>query len=274
MTPPQAVATKRWLQAVGFASMLALIMAVTGMAKIALADSFVQSFNASGPVDIGWVVAIDKKDSNSVVAAPASDSSQMYGVVIDPTLAAVTIQNPGQQVFVATSGSYQVLVSSEDGSIKPGDYISMSSINGIAAKASPDESSVLGRALTSFDGKTNVITTSGSAAIGRITVNIEPGRNPLSRDSVAVPSALRTLGDSVAGKTVTALRIYSALAVFIMTAVIAACLLWVGVRSGMIAIGRNPLSRHSIIRSLSEVIVISILIFIAGLLGVYLLLRL
>jgi len=220
------------------------------------------------------VVALDKKSTNTVMAAPAADSSQMYGVVIDPTLAAVTIQNPGQQVYVATSGSYQVLVSSEDGVIKAGDYISMSSINGIAAKASPLESSIIGRALSGFDGKTNVITTSKGTAIGRITINIETGRNPLSRDSVAVPSALRTLGDSIAGKTVTALRIYSALAIFLMTAVIAACLLYVGVRSGMIAIGRNPLSRHSILRSLAQVIVISLLIFIAGLLGVYLLLRL
>jgi len=273
MTSPRAVVTQRWLRA---AVILAAVMviAIIALAKTSLADSFVQSFNSQGSIGIGWVVAIDKKSPQTVEAAPASDSTQMYGVVVDPSLAAVAIQNNGQQVFVANSGSYQVLVSSDEGAIKIGDYISMSNINGIAAKASPLENAVLGRALTSFDGKTGVITSAGGSSIGRITIDIEPGRNPLSRDSVAVPSALRTLGDSIAGKTVTALRIYSALAVFLMTAIIAACLLWIGIRSGMIAIGRNPLSKHSILRSLAEVIIIAVLIFIAGLLAVYLLLRL
>jgi hypothetical protein len=46
------------------------------------------------------------------------------------------------------------------------------------------------------------------------------------------------------------------------------------VRSSMIALGRNPLSRKSILRGMFQVIITSIIIFICGLFGVYLLLKL
>ena len=55
---------------------------------------------------------------------------------------------------------------------------------------------------------------------------------------------------------------------------IAATLLWSGVRSGMISIGRNPLSKHSIIQGLMQVIIVAVLIFIIGVFAVYLLLKL
>jgi len=95
----------------------------------------------------------------------------------------------------------------------------------------------------------------------------------LLKNDVAIPSPLRRVGESIAGKPVTALRIYSALAIFILSALMAASLLWVSVRSSITAIGRNPLSHHSIFRGMSQAIVIAVLVFIIGMFGVYLLLR-
>jgi len=43
---------------------------------------------------------------------------------------------------------------------------------------------------------------------------------------------------------------YAALSIFLIAALIAAALLWIGVRSSITAIGRNPLSRHLVMAGL------------------------
>lgn len=213
---------------------------------------------------------------STVEVSPADDPSRILGVVIDPSRAPATLQpQAGLKVFVATDGTYPVLVTTQNGPIKAGDYISMSATNGIAAKATEDQPYILGQALEAFDGDNNVITAArGGAAIGRINVSVMPGKNPLVKASTAIPEPLRRAGEAIAGKNVTPLRIYAALAIFIASALIATSLLWVGVRSGMISIGRNPLSRHSIIQGLLQVVVVSVFVFAIGVFAVYLLLRL
>jgi hypothetical protein len=54
---------------------------------------------------------------------------------------------------------------------------------------------------------------------------------------------------------------------------IATTLLTAGVRGAMIALGRNPLNRGGIMNSMFKVVSASALIFVIGLFGVYLLLR-
>jgi hypothetical protein len=70
------------------------------------------------------------------------------------------------------------------------------------------------------------------------------------------------------------MRIYAALVIFVIASIIALTVLVVGIRSSIIAIGRNPLSKKSILRGLFQVITVAFLVFIVGMGGVYLLLRL
>jgi hypothetical protein len=242
---------------------------------LAGAETLVQSFTSDTPLEPGWVVAINEKDSKKVEPSPASDSNRMYGVVVDPSQVPFTLQREkGQQVFVATTGTYPVFVSNENGSISPGDFVSIAGTDGIAAKAQARQVYVLGKAVEKYDGKSNVITKAkNGSTIGRINVTVIPGKNPLVKTDVAVPSALKKVGDGISGKDTTAIRIYTAMAIFLITSIVASVVLWVGVRGGMIAIGRNPLSRRYIIRGLIQVIVISILIFVVGIVAVYLLLK-
>lgn len=239
-----------------------------------IAAGFVEGFNSTQSLQPGLVVAISKASSKTVEPAPPDDTSRIYGVVIEPSDTPITVGNEGQKVFVATIGQYNVLVSSENGVIKSGDYISMSATAGIAAKADTNQDYVVGRALESFDGKSKVLTTTASGiSVGRIALSVSPAKNPLLSNDIAIPKPLRRVGEAVAGKSVSAIRLYAALALLMITLIIAASLLWVGVRSGMIAIGRNPLSRHSIVKGLAQVLAIDALIFIIGVFGVYLLLR-
>jgi hypothetical protein len=240
------------------------------------ADTIVQSFQASGSIQPGWVVAAKPGSPDTVELAPAGQSQLLYGVAIDPSQAPVTLQRQlGQQVFVATNGTYPVLVSTQNGTIKPGDYLSISNTNGIVDKATDTQTYVLGQALQKFDGTSGVFSTGTSnSTIGRISVNVLVQHNPWLKNSTILPSFLRSAGNSIAGKEVTALRLYAAAASFLIAGLIAFGTLAVGVRSSMISIGRNPLSRQFILRGLLQVVAVSFAVLIVGLISVYLLLKL
>lgn len=246
-----------------------------GLVLPAKADNVVQGFKAKGSLSPGWVVALAKNSQDTVEAAPGSDSGRLYGVIVDPSDAPLTLNRFGSnQVFVATTGSYPVLVSTERGPIKVGDYLSISSTDGIAAVAGANQTTVLGQATAAFDGKKDVITNSGGFAIGKVVVNISPRKNPLVKNDVAIPGFLRKLGESIAGKPISALRIYVALAFLLAAATLSMTLLYAGVRGGMIALGRNPLNRGHIMNSMFKIVTAAAMVFIIGLFGVYLLLRL
>jgi hypothetical protein len=254
--------------------LLSAILAGSGFVLPAAADNLAQGFSGKGNLSAGMVVALAKDAQNTVEAAPASDTSRIYGVIIDPSDAPLLLnRQTGDQVFVATSGSYPVFVSTERGAIKPGDYLSISSTDGIAAEATYQQSTVLGQESAAFDGKIGAITTVGKAAIGKITVTINPHKSPLVKNDISIPPFLRKIGESVAGKPVSAIHIYMALAFLLAAVIISTSLLTAGVRGGMIALGRNPLNKGSIMNSMFKVVSASALIFVIGLAGVYLLLK-
>ncbi|HLG91337.1 MAG TPA: hypothetical protein VI336_04245 [Candidatus Saccharimonadales bacterium] len=253
---------------------LALITGFLFFGLVAAAETIVRSFDAQGSLQPGGVVALSQASDTTVELAPSDDPSRIYGVVIDPSAAPLTVQKQNQQVFVATSGNYLVLVSTQNGAIGSGDYLSMSNADGIAAKAETNEQFIVGRALENFDGKgTTIVYANDGSALGRIIAQVLPGKNPLLKDAASIPQPLRRVGESIAGKPLSALRIYAAVAIFVIAGVIAAIMLWAGIRNAMVAIGRNPLSRHSIIRGLFQVIIAATSVLIIGLLGVYLLLK-
>ena len=245
-----------------------LVTPVLSLPPVAHADNVVFGFKAIGKVVPGDIVALDKTQPNTVILAPSGDPGRIYGVAIEPNQAPITVQDPTTQVYVATSGSYPVIATNEKGDIHTGDYISLSSKDGIAAKATEKEPFVLGRALEDF--KNN-----GSGGLaGKANVQISPGANPYLKNDIGVPKFLRRLAETVAGKPLSAMRIYISLAMFVVASAATAGLLITGVKSGMIAIGRNPLSRHSVLQSLGQVMMVAAAIFLVSLFGIYLLLKL
>jgi hypothetical protein len=259
-----------FLLSIFFISMLWFGLASASSAK---ADNLIQGYNSKENLENGLLVALDKTGQRSVKILPGGDSDDIYGVVVDPTDAPFTLNAEDSKVFVATSGNFQVLVSTIGGSVKPGDFISVSNLSGIAQKANSSEARILGQAVTGFDGSSNVITNDGKNRIGRIFVQINPQNNPLANNAVLVPSFLKKASNAVAGKNVPAIRVYAALAVFVFSAIVAILVLWSGVRGSLIALGRNPLSRKAIFSGMYKVVFTGIGIFIIGLAGVYLLLK-
>lgn len=270
MSAIQKVPKKRLLLlSFGFFFVLVLL----GNVRIALAANVIEGFSSKTAVTPGQVVALDNAATKTVKLAPADNTSAIYGVAIDPSDAPITLVGQNSQVFVAISGTYQVLVSVANGPIKKGDYISMSPIEGIAGKARADQTVILGKAASAFNGTSGVVTTSGGKAIGRIFINISIQKNPISSTDPTVPAFLRRVANGLADKNVPVIRVYTAVLIFLVSLLAALTVLWSGVRSSLISLGRNPLSKKTIFSGMYKTVFTGLGVFIIGMAGVYLLLK-
>lgn len=261
-------------RALSYSGLLLLFIAVMSVAIPVFADNVVQSFNSSGKLVDGNIVSLKSSSPPTVEANPANRADLIFGVVVDKNLAPITLNSQGAATYVSSQGEYSVLVTTEKGVINKNDPVSVSSAAGIGAKADPNQPIVLGKAVTGYNGQDQGIGKAGKYNIGKITVDINITRNPGFKNTLAIPAPLQKIGNSIAGRETSPLKIYIALVIFLVSSVLTTLLLVFGTKGGLIAIGRNPLSKHTILRALFQVIVLAVLIFLASLIGVYLLLRL
>jgi hypothetical protein len=247
------------------------------------AQAVTQSYSSDQQLQRGMLVQLKKNDTTKVEPVSQKTMDQFHGVVVDANDAPVTISGSGDKTFVATSGHYDVLVSDQNGPIAAGDYVTVSALDGIGMKVSIEEPFVVGRAITDFDGKAKTIGTAKikdstgtekTVNMGRVQIDIGMGKNPYVKGAEsAMPDFLKRASEAVAGKPVNAVRVYVGVLVFLITTIVASILLYAAVRSAVISIGRNPLSRKTIIRGMFQVVLVSLIVFITGLFGVYLLLK-
>ncbi len=246
------------------------------------AQSVTQGYGTDQTLQRGMIVGLKEEDATKVEPINVDQLNRMLGVVVDANESPITLSGEQEKVFVATVGRYDVLVSDQNGEIKQGDLVTASSLNGIGMLASFNESDILGRAIDGFDGSGSVISSgnlsdnkggSRTVKIGRIQVDIGIGSNPLNKNSAVTPEWLGKVGQAIAGKSLSPARLYMGAAIFVVGAFIAGAILYAGIRSSIIAIGRNPLSKKSILRGLIQVIFTSLIVFIISVVGVYLLLK-
>jgi len=125
-----------------------------------------------------------------------------------------------------------------------------SSVSGIGAKAGEDSSMVLAGLWKSQFSDSNQVT--GTAEVkdssgkqqqirlGYVLVDISIASNPLVKAQDDLPGFLRSASKNVTGKPVSAARVYISLVILAVAAMIAGSLIYSGVRSSMVAIGRKP----------------------------------
>ncbi len=156
-----------------------------------VSNAVTQSYNADTNVQVGMIVKLKDKEGTTVTPISSSEIAEMLGVVV-PTNDATIVLTPEkikkQQVLVATTGNFSVLVSNQNGPIKTGDYLTISALSGIAMKADENQTQVIGKATKDFSGTANVIgnvklkDTIGrvsSVSIGRTVVDLRISHNPL-----------------------------------------------------------------------------------------------
>jgi hypothetical protein len=247
----------------------------------------VQGYATDTPLDNGTVVQLSGNDPSQVKIGTQSNLQNMFGVTVDRSQLLIASSNDAlkNEVFVAVSGTYNVIVSNQAGPIAVGDYLTMSSVNGVLMKAGTAETTVFGRATAVFDGKgitlgtTTLKDTTGkdnkTVILGSIPVTVDIKHNPNDKTTkVNVPDFLQRIGVAIAEKPVSEVRIYLSMVIAGLSIITTIAMLYSGVRNGVISIGRNPMSKKSIFRALLQVIVTSLLILVIGLFAVYLLLKL
>jgi len=253
------------------------------------AQAVTHSYVTDSSLQRGMIVRIAEKDKTKVEPLSEKFPTKMEGVIVAANDSPVTLSNSDttkQQVFVATTGRYNVLVSNQNGVIKEKDYITISSLDGIGTKAGTKEPIVVGKALAGFDGKTSVSGTTTlkdsagnqiTVAIGLIPVDISISHNPLEKSPESrIPGVgfLQSGAKVLVNKTVDPARLYISVVILIVVAIISGSILFSGVRNSLVSIGRNPLAKKSIVRGLIQVVLVAIIFFTIGLFGVYLLLKL
>lgn len=238
-----------------------------GIAAPALA-SLSQGFATTSTIPTGSLVALDQNSSGTVVVGNTLNANRLFGVVVPPSSASVSLSGTGSgQVQVVTSGTADVLVSTAGGPIQVGDYISVSSVAGVGEKAGSDSTRVIGAAQQDFTGSGSGVTqdTIGSGSskqqveIGEIPVAISVSTYTATdgKQTYVVPNWLQNLSNTLAGKSVSPIRIIIAALILIVALVSITVLLYSAVRNSIISIGRNPLSRSSVLRGLLQVVAIT-----------------
>ncbi len=274
----EKISFKRFFSAVGLLSLVFLSHVAP-----ATAQSITQGYGSEETIQRATIVSLTLDDAKKVEPTSLDNDERMHGVVVSQNDAPFTLSSEDEKTFVATKGRFETFASNENGAIQPGDYVTISRVAGIGMKAGENEPFVIGKAISGFDGETGVLSTTNidsggeqrKVSIGRIQVDVGVGGNPLLKNSDSnLPGFLQKAAETIAQKSpINPIRIYISLFILIVSAVVAGVLLYSGVRSAIISIGRNPLSKKSITKSLLQVIMTSIIILLLGIFGVYLLLR-
>ncbi len=248
----------------------------------AFAQTITQGYSSDGDIQRATIVSVDSENPKKVEPASLDNQDRIHGVVVGQNDAPFTLSTEDEKTFVATTGRFEVFVSNENGVVQEGDFITISRVAGIGMKAGEEDIYVLGKALSGFDGETAVLSTTNiddggvekKVAIGRVQADISVSGNPLFKPTQAnLPGFLERIAENIAQKPVNPTRIYISILILIVSSVVAGTLLYSGIRSGIISIGRNPLSKKSITKSLMQVILTSVIILLLGVFGVYLVLR-
>jgi hypothetical protein len=261
-------------------SLMAVLLAVP-----LLAQSVTQAYSTDSVLRRGMIVGLNAQNLRKVETISSDQYEQMHGVVVGSNDSAILLDSETETIYVATTGRVSVLVNNQNGNIAAGDYVTVSAVSGIGMKASSSDQVVLGKAIESYDANnTNQVISTVTVkdsnnqekqlGIGQILVDINISKNPLLATDNSLPSILRKASELIAGRPVSSVRVYISLAVLAVASIIAGSLLYSAVRSSLIAIGRNPLSKKMIMRSVMQVFFISAMIFLSGAFGVYLLLKL
>ncbi len=257
-----------------------LMFVVAGLGPVHAQD-VTQGYASDMTLQNGLIVRLTAKDKAKVEPLDQAQETELFGVVVSSSESPVNLSDPEtNQVFVATQGSYDVLVSDQNGEIRAGESIVISAVKGVGMKADQLHRVLVGKALENFDGKTDAessvkISDGRTVALGRIRVDISVKRNPaFSGDTIAgVPHALSRLAYSVTDKPVTAFRIYAGLAVIFLCLLVAGAILYSGIHGGMSAVGRNPLARKAIMRNMVGTTIMALIVVSIGLFAVYLILK-
>lgn len=254
---------------------LLLVLPTAAYAATAVA----QSYEASEKLAIGSIVSLQKDAATRVEAASTSNVENLFGVVINSDSAALSITTGTKnQVQVATNGMIRVLVSNANGKISRGDHVTASPVAGVGMKASSNVR-IIGIAQEDMiESDTNKHTykdasgTERSVILGDIPVLVNVSYFFKEPDKTLIPSAIQNVANALAGKEVSPLPIIISGAIFLVTMIIVASIVYSMIKNSIISVGRNPMSQAAIYRDLIHMSALVLAILAVAIGAIYLIL--
>lgn len=237
--------------------LLVLLFGLSGVS--AASPNFSRSYNATTVIPNGSLVSLMSGSSSIVQAANTANSNRLVGVVEQSSDSLLAV-NPGSgKVQVATSGTVNALVSTVNGNISVGQNIAVSPFNGVGMKANSGDR-VIGIAVTAFNpntaGATNEIVKDSSGNKHRITVGyvrLTIAIGTLNSSNFSIQS-LQLFVESLTGHPISALRLIIAVVVAIVAILSIVTLIYASIYGSIVSIGRNPLAKMAVFRTLTSVI--------------------
>lgn len=248
----------------------------------AYAGSITQGYKAATELSIGSVVSLTSNGSQDVVKSNIDNDALVAGVVVDAASSLLDVLPAGSQVRVATTGDIKILVSTINGNISSGSRLISSPLSGIAALDYPPAPGQKYIAVANVDfsqsskGAKKVSVTQNDGKTKDVYVGIIDARILLSNrtsSSNKSKNILETVGKIIGGKDVSILQVLTAGAIFITTLGISGMIMFSSIKGSFVSIGRNPLSKDSILSGLIKVVALSIIIFGAGTIVAYFILQ-
>lgn len=277
---------RRWRNIKYIACSVTAILLFMGISPASASSANIShSYDTSENIPIGSIVSLDSSKANYVDPSNNGNSGSLLGVVVqsNESLLAEDPTSNSNSVQVATTGLADTLVSTLNGPISVGDQISVSPFDGVGMKAISG-APVIGLAQTSFSSSTQgaspryVTDTSGKSHkiwVGFIKLNIAIGQGATSSSMNLNQqiSSLVTFSKTLTGHAVSTVHVIVSLVVAGVAIVAIISLIYASIYGGIISIGRNPLAKFSILKSMVYVLVMIVFIVIVAGTIIYLLLR-
>lgn len=254
------------------------LLAITPVIVHAATNTVSESYSSSDQLQQGSIVSLLDAQAQSVRFANTETAAEAFGVVVQNADSLVAL-NPDEKAFqVAVQGQANVLVSTINGDISSGDKITASPFNGIGMRLE-DGGHYIGVATAAFSKQsesakqrsvTDVEGVSQTMSVGYVTVSIKPGF-----EQAATPDAegLQKIAVALTGRTIPLTRLIAALIVAIVSLIVVVTLVYTAIYGSLVSIGRNPLAKSAIYRTLSRVLVMAVGVVLIALALLYLLLQ-
>jgi hypothetical protein len=231
---------------------------------------------SSSAVAQGTLLSLTSRGSSVVVPAGSDNASNLVGIAASKPLLELS-GNAGSQanVQVVVGGSTEVLVSNLNGPVNVGDKITASPVSGLGMKATY-ASEIVGVAQTNLSSVKTVTKSFVGISGGNITAKV--GLLPIAVNvayysaaptggsvSAFVPPFLQNLANSIAGKEVSPLRVLIGAITLVLGFATVVTMLYTGIRSGVISLGRNPLAADALRKGLIDILITAVgVLMVAG----------
>ncbi len=241
------------------------IFLVSGSTNVLAQSSSLNSGIATMHVIIGSspksgdIVSFDRRSQTFHLARIPGDKDA-FGIVIKDPVLLLSSGNTGTPII--TNGEVSVNVTTKNGPISIGDYISTSSITGKGAKAVNSDPYIIGTAISSFSGSASgTVSNTNEIYTGTVQMLFLHRVNPLASVDQKIPRSVE-IGKNIIFHI---MKYVLATLVAIGTVYIAFKVSNSSMRAGLISIGRNPLAKTSINSMLAINAIMIILISAVGL---------